>query len=121
MALLSATFEFEHRVPPLEEIQSGLGIAGEEILVEGTHDLTPQDEASAKVRRKPSGNILFRDNGVSFRYRSEVAKKRRGITYIDLFVSLDGKKVVLLGNNKRLMGTLAQTLISLGGSEHPRK
>jgi hypothetical protein len=115
MGLRVEILEFAADLPSLDDIKSHLGGEADAISFDGTLDVTPEDETAARSARRSSTSILLRMNDVTCCYHSELAKKRRGITYVKIFASLDGGEVELLENNNRLMDTLVDALMACGG------
>ena len=112
--------EFPADLPSLDDIRSHLGSDADAISFRGTLEVTPDDEEQARSTPPPRTSILLRTNDVTCCYRSELAKKRRGITYVKIFASLHGGEMELLGNNNRLMDTLVAALLICGGKRKAR-
>lgn len=114
MALRMEELKIVSRLPSLVEIQTLLGDLASEISFEGSLEPTSDDEARLKKEKPRGRSFPLRSNHVSCRYRHEVLNMKRGITYVDIIASLSGDRIVLTGNNHRLMDALMEGLISSG-------
>lgn len=118
MGLMSAVYEFGGAVPPCAQLeQKLLELFPDQLSKEGTVEPASTDEQSVPNHQQRGVTLLMRSTHVTFRVKRDPQCWSR---WLDLTVSLDGKKLSVDSNYPALFRSVCEELRILGGNLYVR-